>query len=153
VWHREYHTDIKKGSDHEAIFRLHDAAFGPGFFRPSASRFSSAAASSLTLASAAAFASALSSAFADAAHMSPRHFSRAFSEAAGVSPAKAVERLRVEAARERVENGAEPIEIIAKAVGFSDPERMRRAFVQIYGIPPQGLRRQARLAHSAPVNS
>jgi methylphosphotriester-DNA--protein-cysteine methyltransferase len=52
--------------------------------------------------------------------------SRAFSEAAGVSPAKSVERLRVEAARERVEHGAEPIEIIAKAVGFSDPERMRR---------------------------
>ncbi len=76
--------------------------------------------------------------------MSPRHFSRAFADATGMSPAKAVERLRLEAARERVEAGVEPIEIVAAKAGFRDPERMRRAFVQTFGVPPQGLRRQAR---------
>ena len=81
---------------------------------------------------------------AEEACMSPRHFSRAFAAATGLSPAKAVERLRLEVARERVEAGVEPIEIIAEKVGFGDPERMRRAFVQTFGVPPQGLRRQAR---------
>ncbi len=76
--------------------------------------------------------------------MSPRHFSRAFAAATGLSPAKAAERLRLEAARERVEAGVEPIEIVAAKAGFGDPERMRRAFVQTFGVPPQGLRRQAR---------
>lgn len=73
--------------------------------------------------------------------MSPRNFSRAFARAIGVSPAKAVERLRLESARERVENSQEPIEKIAEATGFSDPERMRRAFVRSFGQPPQALRR------------
>ncbi|MBL1255422.1 GlxA family transcriptional regulator [Methylocystis sp. Sn-Cys] len=81
---------------------------------------------------------------AEEACMSPRHFSRAFAAATGLSPAKAIERLRLEVARERVEAGVEPIEIIADRVGFGDPERMRRAFVQTFGVPPQGLRRQAR---------
>jgi transcriptional regulator GlxA family with amidase domain len=83
-------------------------------------------------------------ALAEEAGMSPRHFSRAFVAATGLSPAKAVERLRVEVARERVESGAEPIEAIARKAGFDDPERMRRAFVAAFGVPPQGLRRQAR---------
>ncbi len=73
--------------------------------------------------------------------MSPRNFSRAFARTIGISPAKAVERLRLEAARERVENSQEPIEQIAAANGFHDPERMRRSFVRAFGQPPQGLRR------------
>jgi AraC-like DNA-binding protein len=36
----------------------------------------------------------------------------------------------------RVENDAEPVESIAAAVGFSDPEGMRRAFIRLYGDPP-----------------
>jgi transcriptional regulator GlxA family with amidase domain len=81
---------------------------------------------------------------ADRAAMSPRHFARAFAAETGVTPAKAVERLRVEAARERVEAGPEPIDRIAEAVGFGDPERMRRAFLRAFGQPPQALRRAAR---------
>jgi transcriptional regulator GlxA family with amidase domain len=80
---------------------------------------------------------------ADRMAMSPRNFSRAFSRAVGASPAKAVERLRLEAARERVENSHEPIEQIAAANGFHDPERMRRSFVRAFGQPPQGLRRSS----------
>jgi transcriptional regulator GlxA family with amidase domain len=78
------------------------------------------------------------------AAMSPRHFARAFAAETGVTPAKAVERLRVEAARERIEAGPEPIDCIAAKVGFGDPERMRRAFLRAFGQPPQALRRAAR---------
>jgi len=81
---------------------------------------------------------------ADHAAMSPRNFARAFAAETGVTPARAVERLRVEAARERIEAGPEPIEIIAEAAGFGEPERMRRAFLRAFGQPPQALRRRAR---------
>lgn len=84
--------------------------------------------------------------------MSPRNFSRAFTRAIGVSPARAIERLRLEAARERVENTRDAIESIAAAQGFRDPERMRRAFVRAYGQPPQALRRATR-AEPDPVGS
>lgn len=78
---------------------------------------------------------------ADAAHLSVRQFGRAFRRETGETPAKAVERLRVEAARVRLQEGAEPIEMIAQAVGFTDPERMRRAFVKLFGMSPQAIRR------------
>jgi transcriptional regulator GlxA family with amidase domain len=81
---------------------------------------------------------------AEAARLSIRQFGRAFRRETGETPAKAVERLRVEAARARLQSGAEPIEQIARAVGFTDPERMRRAFVKIHGHPPQSIRRTSR---------
>jgi transcriptional regulator GlxA family with amidase domain len=80
---------------------------------------------------------------AERAAMSPRNFARRFAEETGVTPARAVERLRVEAARERVEGGRAPIEAIAAEIGFGDSERMRRAFLRAYGQPPQALRRAA----------
>ena len=80
---------------------------------------------------------------AQAARLSPRQFGRAFRAETGETPAKAVERLRVEAARLRIEEGSEPVEVIARADGFADPERMRRAFVKRFGHPPLGLRRTA----------
>jgi transcriptional regulator GlxA family with amidase domain len=76
--------------------------------------------------------------------MSPRNFARAFAAETGVTPAKAVERLRLESARERVEYSTDPIDVVAREVGFGDPERMRRAFVRAFGQPPQALRRSAR---------
>nr|WP_256261651.1 helix-turn-helix domain-containing protein [Pseudomonas gingeri] len=82
---------------------------------------------------------------ADAARLSLRQFGRAFRRETGETPAKAVERLRVEAARLRLQDGSEPIEQIALAVGFTDPERMRRAFVKLHGHPPQSIRRESRL--------
>jgi transcriptional regulator GlxA family with amidase domain len=83
---------------------------------------------------------------ADCAAMSPRHFARAFAAETGTTPAKAIERLRLEAARERVESGAEPIEGVAAQTGFGDPERMRRAFIRAFGQPPQALRRAAKIS-------
>ncbi|WP_445488319.1 GlxA family transcriptional regulator [Rhodopseudomonas sp. RCAM05734] len=82
---------------------------------------------------------------AEQAGMSARHFSRAFIAETGTTPAKAVERLRIEVARERVQSSSEAIEGVARATGFGDPERMRRAFIRSFGQPPQALRRAARI--------
>ena len=82
---------------------------------------------------------------ADQANMSARHFSRSFTAETGISPSKAVERLRIEVARTRVQSGSEPIERIAEVSGFGDTERMRRAFMRTFGHPPQSLRRAARV--------
>lgn len=84
---------------------------------------------------------------AEAAHLSPRQFSRAFTAETGQSPAKAVENLRVEAARLAIEEGRHTIDEIARLTGFGDRERMRRAFLRTLGQPPQVLRRNARLAN------
>ena len=76
--------------------------------------------------------------------MSPRNFARRFAEETGVTPARAVERLRVEAARERVEGGRGADRRDRRGnCGFGDPERMRRAFLRAFGQPPQALRRAA----------
>lgn len=80
---------------------------------------------------------------AQIACLSPRQFGRAFLAETGETPAKAVERLRVELAMQRVKSGTEPIELIARNVGFADPERMRRAFIRVSGHPPQSIRRMA----------
>ena len=81
---------------------------------------------------------------AAAVHLSPRQFERVFRRETGETPAKAVERLRVEVAYMRLQNSSEPVEVVARAVGFNDPERMRRAFIKRYGHPPQAIRRLAR---------
>jgi AraC-like DNA-binding protein len=70
---------------------------------------------------------------AEAAHLSPRQFSRAFHAETGQSPAKAVENLRVEAARLLMEQSRHPIDVIARQTGFADRDRMRRAFLRAFG--------------------
>lgn len=81
---------------------------------------------------------------AEAAHLSPRQFSRAFHAETGQSPAKAIENLRVEAARTLMEQSRHPIDVVARQTGFSDRDHMRRAFLRAFGQPPQVLRRNAR---------
>ena len=81
---------------------------------------------------------------AEQAGMSSRHFTRAFIAETGSTPSKAVERLRIEVARQRVQSSGEAIERVALQTGFRDPERMRRAFIRAFGQPPQSLRRAAR---------
>jgi transcriptional regulator GlxA family with amidase domain len=80
---------------------------------------------------------------AEAARLSSRQFSRAFREETGQTPAKAVERLRVEAARQMLEQGRYTMETIARETGFADRERMRRAFLRTIGQPPHAVRRNA----------
>lgn len=86
---------------------------------------------------------------ADVARLSPRQFSRAFRAETGQSPAKAIENLRVEAARVLMEEAQHPVDVIAREAGFSDPERMRRAFLRAFGQPPQAIKRAARMAVAA----
>jgi len=81
---------------------------------------------------------------AEAAHLSPRQFSRAFRAETGQSPAKAIENLRLEAARLMMEQSRHPIDVIARQTGFADRDRMRRAFLRAFGQPPQAIRRNAR---------
>ena len=82
---------------------------------------------------------------ADRAGMVARHFTRAFIAETGTTPSKAIERLRTEVARPRVQSSSETIERVAETTGFRDPERMRRAFIRAFGQPPQSLRRAARV--------
>lgn len=86
---------------------------------------------------------------ADAVHLSPRQFSRAFRAETGKSPAKAIEHLRLEAARLMVEQSHHPIDVVAAETGFADRERMRRAFLRAFGQPPQVIRRNARTESEA----
>jgi transcriptional regulator GlxA family with amidase domain len=83
---------------------------------------------------------------AAAARLSPRQFSRAFKDETGQSPAKAIENIRVEAARLMMEQGRHSMDVIADETGFGDRERMRRAFLRTLGQPPQAIRRNSRAA-------
>src|ERR1700742_520878 len=87
---------------------------------------------------------------AEQAGMSSRHFARAFIAETGSTPSKAVERLRVVVARQRVQSSGEAIERVAETTGFRDPERMRRAFIRAFGQPPQSLRRAAGALQAEP---
>jgi transcriptional regulator GlxA family with amidase domain len=78
---------------------------------------------------------------AERAAMSPRNFARVFHIETGTTPAKALERLRVDAAREAIETTHHSLEHIAEDTGFGDPGRMRRAFLRVFGVSPQSLRR------------
>lgn len=79
--------------------------------------------------------------------MSTRNFARAFRRETGMTPASYVEAVRVEAARQRLEGSAEPVEQIAARTGFGTPETMRRAFARRVGVPPAEYR--ARFSRAA----
>jgi transcriptional regulator GlxA family with amidase domain len=57
-----------------------------------------------------------------------------------------VEALRVERARALLEDGAQSLESVARAAGFSSPEILRRAFHRRLGVSPAGYRERFRLA-------
>ncbi len=81
-------------------------------------------------------------ALAARACMSPRHFARAFRAEAGVTPARYVEQVRLEAARRRLEDTTEPISAVAVACGFGTPETMRRVFLRALDVGPAEYRRR-----------
>jgi transcriptional regulator GlxA family with amidase domain len=83
-------------------------------------------------------------AMATRAHMSPRHFARAFRAETGVTPARYVERVRLEAARRRLEDTADPVAVVAGACGFGTTETMRRAFLRALEVGPAEYRRRFR---------
>lgn len=74
--------------------------------------------------------------------LSERHFTRIFRDQVGESPARYVERVRVDAARQLL--GSEPagLEEVARRCGFGTTETMRRAFHRRLGLSPDTYRRQ-----------
>jgi transcriptional regulator GlxA family with amidase domain len=87
---------------------------------------------------------------ANAAFLSPRQFSRLFHEETGHSPAKAVERLRVESAKIMMEAGRFSVKEIARKNGFGNRERMRRSFLRAFGRAPQAIQREVRSRDETP---
>jgi len=85
-------------------------------------------------------------ALADRAALSERSFSRAFRAEVGQTPAVYVESLRVERARALLEDGAQSLDAVARATGFSSPEVLRRAFHRRVGVSPAAYRERFRLA-------
>jgi transcriptional regulator GlxA family with amidase domain len=83
-------------------------------------------------------------AMAAAANMSARHFARAFRAETGLTPARYVERVRLEAARRRLEETAEMVAAIAASCGFGTAETMRRSFLRALGVGPAEYRRRFR---------
>jgi transcriptional regulator GlxA family with amidase domain len=78
------------------------------------------------------------------ANLSPRQFRRSFKSETGQSPARAIEKMRIEAAQALIETGKHSLDMIARETGFLGRERMRRAFMRTFGQPPQILRRVAK---------
>ncbi|MEM7210041.1 MAG: helix-turn-helix domain-containing protein [Pseudomonadota bacterium] len=78
-------------------------------------------------------------------NMSVRSFQRVFSATMGTTPAKAVECLRIEAARELLETTDIRIKSIAHRCGFQNEERMRRSFIRSTGTSPSEYRRRFQL--------
>ena len=78
---------------------------------------------------------------ADQAGMSPRNFARLFTAEVGTTPARAVERLRVEAASAILESCNYSVQAVARQCGFSDAEQMRRSFIRLKGVSPSAMKR------------
>jgi transcriptional regulator GlxA family with amidase domain len=83
-------------------------------------------------------------AMAERAAMSPRHFARAFRQEVGLTPARYVERVRLEGARWRLEETHATVDSIAAECGFGSAETMRRGFVRSFGTAPTEYRRRFR---------
>ncbi len=75
-------------------------------------------------------------------NMSSRTFARLYKEKTGLTPAKAVEAIRIETARNFLEETSLPISTLAARCGFLDDERMRRAFIRQLGVSPSDYRQR-----------
>ena len=79
-------------------------------------------------------------AMARRAGVSARHVARLFDDVVGITPARYVEQVRMEAARAMLEAGDDTIEIVARRAGFGSPESLRRAFMRHLGVMPSAYR-------------
>ena len=83
-------------------------------------------------------------ALAERATMSERSFARAFRREVGQTPAAYVEALRIEHARDLLEDGAPSVEAVAQSAGFASAEVLRRAFHRRVGVTPADYRERFR---------
>jgi transcriptional regulator GlxA family with amidase domain len=77
---------------------------------------------------------------AEQAGMSERSFVRRYRQATGETPARAVEQMRVEAARRMLGGTCQSIKRVASRCGFGSEETMRRGFLRLLGATPQSYR-------------
>ncbi|BBY44300.1 AraC family transcriptional regulator [Mycolicibacterium celeriflavum] len=82
------------------------------------------------------------------AAMSPRHFTRVFTDEVGEAPGAYVERIRTEAARRQLEETDDTVTVIAARCGFGSAETLRRNFVRRLGISPDQYRKTSAHARS-----
>jgi transcriptional regulator GlxA family with amidase domain len=75
------------------------------------------------------------------AAMSPRHFTRVFTDEVGEAPGQYVERVRTEAARRQLQETGDTVVAIAARCGFGTAETMRRNFIRRVGISPDQYRK------------
>lgn len=75
------------------------------------------------------------------AAMSPRHFTRVFTDEVGEAPGAYVERVRTEAARRQLEETDDTVTVIAARCGFGSAETLRRNFVRRFGVSPDQYRK------------
>jgi transcriptional regulator GlxA family with amidase domain len=87
------------------------------------------------------------------ASLSPRQFARAFTAQVGMPPGRYVDRVRLEAARRRMEDTADGVEETARRCGYGTPEAMRRAFIRALGVSPAEYRRRFRPVYPAPART
>jgi transcriptional regulator GlxA family with amidase domain len=92
-------------------------------------------------------------ALAERAAMSPRNFARLFRREAGMTPAAYVEILRVERARQLLEEAGDPVEAVATQCGFGTPETMRRAFARRVGVAPADYRARFKRSEPQPTSA
>lgn len=85
-------------------------------------------------------------ALAARAAMSPRNFARVFLREIGTTPAKFIERVRVEASRRLLEDSTLSLDQVARRAGFASAEQMRRTFHRHLRVMPQDYRRRFRAA-------
>jgi transcriptional regulator GlxA family with amidase domain len=78
--------------------------------------------------------------------MSPRHFARVFAREVGMTPGQFVEKVRVEAARRRLEESGQGIKGVAQDCGFGSADTMRRAFLRTLRVAPVIYRDRFRTA-------
>lgn len=77
---------------------------------------------------------------ADRCHISPRQLARRFGAAFGMSPARYVERLRIDEASQLLLSGNYSLERVGAAVGFRSTDVFRRAFERRFGVTPVQFR-------------
>ena len=82
--------------------------------------------------------------------LSPRQFSRRFTQAFGMTPGQQIEALRLDAARDHLIGSHATVAAIAAAVGFGSDDAFRRAFDRRFGLSPTDYRR--RFSPHAPVH-
>lgn len=89
-------------------------------------------------------------ALAERVHLSPRQFARVFAKAVGSTPARYVERVRVDAARRRLEESDAGLDRVARECGFGSADSMRRSFLRVLKVAPSGYRGRFRPAATGP---